>query len=721
MKYLIFSITNLLIFSFLFAGVINVPDDQPTIQAGLNAADSSDTVLVQPGTYYENIFWPDKNGIKLISAGYSNNTIIDGGGNSSVIYINPQSANIDTTTLIKGFKITNGGNVNYGGGIFINNSNPKLMLLSIKNNNAGEKAGGIFCDNSSPILIDVTISGNSANGGGGIFCDNSSPTITEVTISGNSANYVHGGGIYCDNSSPTITDVTISGNSASYYGGGIFCYYSSPILTDVTISGNSATDKGGGINCSNSSPTLTEVTISGNSSNDGGGIFCNNSSPKITDATISGNSASFGGGINCSNSSPTLTEVTISGNSADYGGGINCSSSSPTLTEVTISGNSASGSGGGIYCKNNSSLKITGVTISGNSASGSGGGIFCYYSSPILINVTISGNSANYGSGGGIYCNNNSSPTITKVAISCNSADYGGGIYCYDYSSPILSNTTFIENSSLKGDGIYIESGNPTIDSCNFANQNYSIYNKDNSVTIEAANNWFGSSSGPHHPIQNPSGIGDSVNAFVNITPWLTEPDTAAPPIPVQNLNINSIGNDFIELSWAPSPLGDLSGYKICYKTDTTEFFYTDTIDVGNVTSYSLAGLLAGSTYYIAAICYDTDGNESWYSSEVCASVPVVGLQANGKNLPSEYSLSQNYPNPFNPVTNIKYAIPEKSHVTLKIINSAGQVVDVLVNKKQSPGYYTIQWDASGVSSGIYLYHIDTKEFSSVKKCLFIK
>ena len=59
---------------------INIPDDYTTIQAGLNAADSTDTVLVQPGTYYENIFWPETNGIKLISAGDSSNTIIDGGG-----------------------------------------------------------------------------------------------------------------------------------------------------------------------------------------------------------------------------------------------------------------------------------------------------------------------------------------------------------------------------------------------------------------------------------------------------------------------------------------------------------------------------------------------------------------------------------------------------------------------------------------------------------------
>ena len=95
---------------------LNVPVDYSTIQSALSAANEGDMVLVQPGTYTENIFWPETNGIKLISAGDSSNTIIDGGGISSVVYINPQTAAIDTTTLIQGFKITNGGNSVYGNG-----------------------------------------------------------------------------------------------------------------------------------------------------------------------------------------------------------------------------------------------------------------------------------------------------------------------------------------------------------------------------------------------------------------------------------------------------------------------------------------------------------------------------------------------------------------------------------------------------------------------------
>ena len=71
----------LVISSSLLANTINVPADYPTIQAALTAANPTDTVLVQPGTYPENIFWPDVNGITLISAGDSSNSTFDGIGN----------------------------------------------------------------------------------------------------------------------------------------------------------------------------------------------------------------------------------------------------------------------------------------------------------------------------------------------------------------------------------------------------------------------------------------------------------------------------------------------------------------------------------------------------------------------------------------------------------------------------------------------------------------
>jgi len=83
--------------------VINVPGDQPSIQAGLNAAVEGDTVLVATGTHYENIVWPAVNGIKLIGSG-EDDCIIDGNQQASVIRFEEDLGGvIDTTTLISGF------------------------------------------------------------------------------------------------------------------------------------------------------------------------------------------------------------------------------------------------------------------------------------------------------------------------------------------------------------------------------------------------------------------------------------------------------------------------------------------------------------------------------------------------------------------------------------------------------------------------------------------
>jgi len=184
--------------------VLTVPSaDYPTIQSAITDAVDNDTIMVNPGTYIENIVF---NGymitVKSTTGPYL--TTIQG----NVTFQNGESSN----TVLEGFKIT-GGNLS---GIRCNNySNP-----TIKNN--------------------IIIGNNSVNEGGGIRCDESSPVIINNIIADNTAT-LYGGGIYCLKSSPEITNNTIVNNSASVEGGGVYCaLWSDAIITNTIIWGNDA-------------------------------------------------------------------------------------------------------------------------------------------------------------------------------------------------------------------------------------------------------------------------------------------------------------------------------------------------------------------------------------------------------------------------------------------------------------------------------------------------
>jgi hypothetical protein len=89
--------------------------------------------------------------------------------------------------------------------------------------------------------------------------------------------------------------------------------------------------------------------------------------------------------------------------------------------------------------------------------------------------------------------------------------------------------------------------------------------------------------------------------------------------------------------------------------------------------------------------------------------------------LPGEYKLDQNFPNPFNPTTNIRFSLPEASDVTLEVFNVLGQRVAVLTNQQLQSGTHTAEFDASALSSGVYLYRLSTEQFVETRKMLLVK
>lgn len=97
-----------------------------------------------------------------------------------------------------------------------------------------------------------------------------------------------------------------------------------------------------------------------------------------------------------------------------------------------------------------------------------------------------------------------------------------------------------------------------------------------------------------------------------------------------------------------------------------------------------------------------------------------MGLD-NSLKVPDRYALRSNYPNPFNPTTTIAYQLSETAFVRLAVYNMNGQLVENLIAKEQSAGYYDTVWNATNYSSGIYLYKFQAGNFQQVGKCLLLK
>jgi hypothetical protein len=86
-----------------------------------------------------------------------------------------------------------------------------------------------------------------------------------------------------------------------------------------------------------------------------------------------------------------------------------------------------------------------------------------------------------------------------------------------------------------------------------------------------------------------------------------------------------------------------------------------------------------------------------------------------------EYSLSQNYPNPFNPSTSIRFSVPKDGNVSFRIYDISGKEVSNYFNGYLKAGIYTMQFDGSSLSSGVYFYKLSTKDFSDVKRMILVK
>ncbi len=99
----------------------------------------------------------------------------------------------------------------------------------------------------------------------------------------------------------------------------------------------------------------------------------------------------------------------------------------------------------------------------------------------------------------------------------------------------------------------------------------------------------------------------------------------------------------------------------------------------------------------------------------------VTSVGSSDMQMPKDLVLYQNYPNPFNPTTMVNYQLPAAGHVDLRVYDMLGRVVAVLVNQEQSAGNYSAAWNASGMSSGVYVYTLQAGEFHATKRMILMR
>ena len=459
------------------------------------------------------------------------------------------------------------------------------------------------------------------------------------------------------------TDATFDDNGV-YTGGSILQHA-------IVEYAGSATNNPGAIVATSSSPYIDHVTVKYSMQH---GIYLTQSSARVNYATVQ---YSTRYGISLSGDNIQVTNSTIT-ESDSYG--INASGAS-----ILIKGNTIEKSGGyygvivsgggsstkavvehnvirnnqyiGIHCSytdlkyneiyrnNNTGVYLhTDCDATYNLIAYNSQGIYDYLSSNTITYNKVADNSPNGGirAEGELVAYNSIvfNRNLNTDGVAGANIEYCSSTTGFIYNT-VVGQTLTDSNGNIKSNrgGVYFS---PSTINCPFhhnnlhSNEGYEFYN-DNSQTagtLNAQTNWWGTTNATMIGEGIYDFFDDSSKSVTNYGNALTAPDTSAPPAPPTGLQV-TVNNGIFTLSWTANAETDIEGYRVYYDIDSG-YPYSGTgatqgassIDVGNVTSYNLAGLPANTNIYFTVLAYDTSGDEwtgeSWYAREVIGSIGNV-------------------------------------------------------------------------------------------------
>jgi len=348
---------------------ILVPDDLPSLQAALDAANPGQRICAAEGTYLERPVF-DGRGLHLRSLAGASLTTIDGQDAGPVVVF---AGGGDTPDVLEGFTILGGGG-GLGGGVQAVDGSVILRDLVVTANRAEGDGGGGALRDSAAWLDRVVISGNRADGeGGGLYLEGGTALLTGCAIGGNEAG-AGGGGLAAVGAS-LVFDGAVEDNTAGGDGGGVLLRDATASLEGVSLASNGAGGHGGGLRAEAAVLGLDGGWIAGNLAGEaGGGLSLATTAGSLRHLRIEGNHAASGGGMALDEAAPQVSNLMLLGNHAtDNGGGGRIADGAPSLSQTTIHGNTAT-DGGGLYLSH-APVTLTAATITGNAAGGEGGGL----------------------------------------------------------------------------------------------------------------------------------------------------------------------------------------------------------------------------------------------------------------------------------------------------------------------------------------------------------
>lgn len=364
------------------------------------------------------------------------------------------------------------------------------------------------------------------------------------------------------------------------------------------------------------------ATIYTNTNEGAGGIdvYANTSLIQISNNTIKNNTGyNGGGGISCASinniNSSITNNIIVNNNTVTDGGGILINSSVGNISFNLIYGNTAN-NGAGVYRTPGPFNTFSNNIIASNSATYDYGGIenngqVTFTKNTIIDNISLTKTlNADLNSGNSSYNYNTIARNkLTGVSPTIN-LFVSGGI------SPVFNNNNFVENQAT-----------------------YELWNDNNSISpaLNVNNCWWNSISTSDINTKIYDFLDNSANAVVDYTPFLSSPDITAPVTPLINVIKTDLGSGNIQLSWTANTETDLAGYKIYYGSPTG-YSFANSVNAGNVTTYTLSGVSVTDT--IAVTAYDNlmngtndqlDGNESWFTNSI--GKPIVNFSATPINV----------------------------------------------------------------------------------------